>query len=144
LTNFVGILSQGLRIAPPEAPKSGYRFGKGIYFADTISKSASYCRASKEAPAAIMILNEVALGNMAELKTDQYMEKPLPEKNSTKALGVTIPNPKETYTLGDILVPLGEPIKTSLSTACSHNEYIVYDCAQVTIRYLCKMRFEFV
>jgi hypothetical protein len=29
LTNFVGILSQGLRIAPPEAPKSGYRFGKG-------------------------------------------------------------------------------------------------------------------
>jgi poly [ADP-ribose] polymerase len=28
LTNFVGILSQGLRIAPPEAPVSGYRFGK--------------------------------------------------------------------------------------------------------------------
>lgn len=29
LTNWVGILSQGLRIAPPEAPKTGYRFGKG-------------------------------------------------------------------------------------------------------------------
>ena len=24
LTNFVGILSQGLRIAPPEAPATGY------------------------------------------------------------------------------------------------------------------------
>src|SRR5689334_5824084 len=36
LTNWVGILSQGLRIAPPEAPKTGYRFGKGIYFADII------------------------------------------------------------------------------------------------------------
>lgn len=29
LTNWVGILSQGLRIAPPEAPVSGYLFGKG-------------------------------------------------------------------------------------------------------------------
>ena len=28
LSNFTGILSQGLRIAPPEAPVSGYMFGK--------------------------------------------------------------------------------------------------------------------
>lgn len=28
LTNFAGILSQGLRIAPPEAPCTGYMFGK--------------------------------------------------------------------------------------------------------------------
>lgn len=27
-SNFVGILSQGLRIAPPEAPATGYMFGK--------------------------------------------------------------------------------------------------------------------
>lgn len=33
-TNFAGILSQGLRIAPPEAPVNGYMFGKGVYFAD--------------------------------------------------------------------------------------------------------------
>lgn len=30
-TNFGGILSQGLRIAPPEAPVTGYAFGKGVY-----------------------------------------------------------------------------------------------------------------
>jgi len=42
LTNFVGILSHGLKIAPPEAPPSGYMFGKGIYFADMVSKSANY------------------------------------------------------------------------------------------------------
>ena len=29
-TNFVGILSQGLRIAPPEAPSTGFMFGKGM------------------------------------------------------------------------------------------------------------------
>jgi poly [ADP-ribose] polymerase 2/3/4 len=33
-TNFAGILKQGLRIAPPEAPVNGYMFGKGVYFAD--------------------------------------------------------------------------------------------------------------
>ena len=43
MSNFVGILSQGLRIAPPEAPVTGYMFGKGIYFADMVSKSANYC-----------------------------------------------------------------------------------------------------
>jgi len=32
----MGIMSQGLRIAPPEAPKTGYMFGKGVYFADMI------------------------------------------------------------------------------------------------------------
>ncbi|VDK58855.1 unnamed protein product, partial [Cylicostephanus goldi] len=41
--NYGGILSQGLRIAPPEAPATGYMFGKGIYFADMASKAANYC-----------------------------------------------------------------------------------------------------
>ena len=36
-TNYAGILSQGLRIAPPEAPVTGYMFGKGIYFADMVT-----------------------------------------------------------------------------------------------------------
>lgn len=47
LTNFVGILSQGLRIAPPEAPVTGYMFGKGVYFADMVTKSANYCFTSR-------------------------------------------------------------------------------------------------
>ena len=38
---------QGLRIAPPEAPVTGYMFGKGIYFADMVSKSANYCCTNK-------------------------------------------------------------------------------------------------
>ena len=46
-TNFAGIISQGLRIAPPEAPVTGYMFGKGIYFADMVSKSANYCQTSR-------------------------------------------------------------------------------------------------
>eukprot|EP00965_Chrysotila_dentata_P112692 3723974-Pleurochrysis_carterae.AAC.1 len=34
LTNWAGILSAGLRVAPPEAPATGYMFGKGAPPAD--------------------------------------------------------------------------------------------------------------
>lgn len=50
LTNFAGILSQGLRIAPPEAPVTGYFLGKGIYFADMCSKSVEYTHPSPNFP----------------------------------------------------------------------------------------------
>ena len=44
--------------------QTGYMFGKGVYFADMVSKSANYCRTSKKDNVAIMILCDVALGNM--------------------------------------------------------------------------------
>merc|ERR1719334_2163346 len=75
LSNFVGILSQGLRIAPPEAPATGYMFGKGIYFADCASKSANYVHATKDMPYGILILCEVALGNMYPLLRDKYLDQ---------------------------------------------------------------------
>ena len=61
-TNFGGILSQGLRIAPPEAPVSGYMFGKGIYLADASSKSAGYCAAYNSRGNALLLLCEAELG----------------------------------------------------------------------------------
>lgn len=61
-SNFVGILSQGLRIAPPEAPKTGYLFGKGVYFADLAEKSAPYCYASLSNDIGLFLLCEVAMG----------------------------------------------------------------------------------
>ena len=42
LQNYIGILSQGLRIAPPEAQHTGHMFGRGVYFADMFSKSMQY------------------------------------------------------------------------------------------------------
>lgn len=63
-TNYAGILSQGLRIAPSEAPATGYMFGKGIYFADMVSKSANYCFPNASNKIGLLLLSEVALGNM--------------------------------------------------------------------------------
>ncbi|KAF8392577.1 hypothetical protein HHK36_022922 [Tetracentron sinense] len=59
LSNWTGILSQGLRIAPPEAPVTGYMFGKGVYFADMFSKSANYCYSSHASRAGVLLLCEV-------------------------------------------------------------------------------------
>jgi poly [ADP-ribose] polymerase len=58
VSNFGGILSQGMRIAPPEAPASGYLFGKGIYLADMAEKSINYCRSYGQ-PTALILLLEV-------------------------------------------------------------------------------------
>lgn len=61
-SNFVGILSQGLRIAPPEAPKTGYLYGKGVYFADMAGKSAPYTCSYLSDNVGLFLLCEVALG----------------------------------------------------------------------------------
>lgn len=72
-TNFGGILSQGLRIAPPEAPVSGYMFGKGIYLADMSSKSANYCCSYNSGGHALLLLCEAELGQpMHELTNASY------------------------------------------------------------------------
>jgi len=44
--------------------QTGYMFGKGIYFADMVSKSANYCFAQRNNPYGLLLLCEVALGNM--------------------------------------------------------------------------------
>ena len=61
-SNWGGILSQGLRIAPPEAPAWGYAFGKGVYFADVINKSAGYTRYHMSNNIGLLALCDVAIG----------------------------------------------------------------------------------
>jgi len=56
-SNMVGILSQGLRIAPPEVPHNGYAYGKGIYMASHLSLSEHY--SDQEG---LVLLCEAALG----------------------------------------------------------------------------------
>lgn len=51
-----------MRIAPPEAPCSGYRFGKGCYFADLCGKSVGYARPYSSGGIGLFIVAEIALG----------------------------------------------------------------------------------
>ncbi|KAB1208820.1 Poly [ADP-ribose] polymerase 1 [Morella rubra] len=138
LTNFVGILSQGLRIAPPEAPATGYMFGKGVYFADLVSKSAQYCYTDKKNPVGLMLLSEVALGQVYELKKAKYIEKPPGGKHSTKGLGKNVPEESEYVKWrDDIVVPCGKPVPSNVKASeLLYNEYIVYNTAQGLTAYL--------
>ena len=179
LSNFVGIFSQGLRIAPPEAPATGYMFGKGIYFADCSSKSANYMHATKEQPYGMLILCEVALGAMYPLLRDEYMDKAPSGYHSTKGVGKTVPKQDEAsvvdidgYQLavgplvdndapdvaekGQLLynevcfkiysmfneIVVGTVSINGLLVVCS-TQYIVYDTAQVRMKYVVLCRFDF-
>ncbi|XP_068198614.1 poly [ADP-ribose] polymerase 1 isoform X2 [Antennarius striatus] len=143
-TNYAGILSQGLRIAPPEAPVTGYMFGKGVYFADMVSKSANYCHTSQSDPVGLLLLGEVALGNMHELKKASHITKLPKGKHSVKGLGRTAPDPSATVTLDGVQVPLGKGCHTNIDdTSLLYNEYIVYDVAQINLKYLLKIKFNY-
>ena len=88
LSNFVRILSQGMKIAPPEAPKSGYDFGKGIYFADLVGTSTWYCFPKLSNQIATFVLCEVALGNSRNFLQPDYDADNLPSGfHSTIAIG---------------------------------------------------------
>ncbi|KAK5860334.1 hypothetical protein PBY51_021821 [Eleginops maclovinus] len=148
LSNWCGILSQGLRVAPPEAPVTGYMFGKGIYFADMSSKSANYCFANQNNQTGLLLLSEVALGDCNELVMADCNAQNLPAgKHSTKGLGQTGPAPKNSVTLDGMTVPMGPGVKTG---ACQdvhyqllYNEYIVYNPAQTRMRYLLRVKFDY-
>eukprot|EP00743_Colponemidia_sp_Colp-15_P000403 GILK01000464.1.p1 GENE.GILK01000464.1~~GILK01000464.1.p1 ORF type:complete len:683 (-),score=164.39 GILK01000464.1:174-2183(-) len=146
LTNFVGILSQGLRIAPPEAPVTGYMFGKGVYFADMVSKSANYCFTNPSNNTGLLLLCEVALGDMNEKLQADYNASDLPRgKHSTKGVGKTFPNPDEFKTLDNgTVVPCGSSVSKDIpGSSLMYNEFIVYDTKQIKIRYMVRMKFNY-
>ncbi|KAI9324923.1 poly polymerase catalytic domain-containing protein [Obelidium mucronatum] len=148
ITNYVGILSQGLRIAPPEAPVTGYMFGKGVYFADMVSKSANYCCTSRDNSTGLLLLCEVALGDENQLVNANYdadKDTKSKKKHSTWGMGRTKPNPDEYVTLPDgVVVPCGKGVrKTDGPESLEYNEFICYDVRQVRLKYLVKMKFEY-
>ena len=144
VSNWCGILSQGLRIAPPEAPVTGYMFGKGVYFADCSTKSANYCRPSKQNPVAFMTLNEVSLGKMNELKQAQYMDQAPKGTMSTKGLGKYGPAGVKEDANG-MKWPQGplKDLSSKIQSSLLYNEYIVYNVDQVKARYMVQVRFNY-
>ena len=141
ITNFVGILSQGLRIAPPEAPSSGYLYGKGVYFADMSQKSSHYCYPVNNE--ALILLGEVSLGK-EDIREDTDYELPKTLKkgtNSVHALGGLEPSGGENIN-GNVFIPNGDAKKNNNSSYYSnYSEYIVYNVDQIKLRYLLKIKY---
>jgi poly [ADP-ribose] polymerase 1 len=120
-------------------------FGKGVYFADMVSKSANYCFASNSNATALMLLCEVALGDMYEREQAEYIAKLPLGKHSTKGVGRTAPDQKGSiFTEDGVEIPMGKGVDSGRSrTALLYNEYIVYDVSQINIKYLLKVKFNF-
>ena len=142
ITNFVGILSQGLRIAPPEAPSSGYLYGKGVYFADMAQKSSMYCYPVNNM--ALILLGEVALGE-EDQRTSCDFNLPNTKKfgtDSVHALG-RLESDGGVFINGDVFVPNGDSKINEKNQLCNdYAEYIVYNVDQIKLRYLLKIKYD--
>mmetsp|Transcript_43736 Transcript_43736/g.71094 ORF Transcript_43736/g.71094 Transcript_43736/m.71094 type:complete len:1503 (-) Transcript_43736:654-5162(-) len=145
--NLIGILSQGLRISPPEAPKAGEMFGKGVYFADMFPKSFGYCRNTGSKSPNYLLICDVALGRMNELYEAKYFEAPEEGTNSTKGVGKKGPDWSHSLTFpSGAKVPLGQVVDSPPPppeapyvyeyNRLNYNEYIVYNTSQIVTRYL--------
>lgn len=103
------ILTRGLIC--PLAAQNGRMFGNGMYFADVSSKAANYCDALLDATPLILLLCEVAIGTSYVAPYAQHFSHAPTEYDSVAGIA-------------------GQ----TLGLQC--NEYVVYEQAQQTIRYL--------
>ncbi|KAI1342692.1 PARP-domain-containing protein [Xylariaceae sp. FL0016] len=149
-TNYGGILSQGLRIAPPEAPVNGYAFGKGVYLADLSSKSANYCISSMSGGVGLLLLVEAELSNpMYEISSGDSNAAEMARKHNciaTKGVGQTAPLKWKDAgvvheALKGVLMPDGKPgdNKNHKGGYLLYNEYISYNVEHLRLRYLFKV-----
>ena len=139
-----------MRIAPPEAPKTGYLFGKGVYFADVLAKSAPYCRAALSNNTALLLLCQVALGNPVQKtnidqNSDDQVKASKGKFHSCHALGVREPKPSSNMKVKEKAgveyeIPYG-PIVEKKEGGMGYNEFIVYNTNQIKMKYLVKVKF---
>ena len=147
LSNWAGILGNGLKIAPPEAPVTGYMFGKGVYFADMSSKSANYCYPTRSQPVGLLLICEVALGDTNQLVDADYNADKLPKgKHSVMGMGRVEPSGYEALDNG-LQLPMGPSRNTEVGKkkgyTLNYNEFIVYDTKQIKMKYLAKIKFNY-
>ncbi|KAJ8599603.1 hypothetical protein CTAYLR_004664 [Chrysophaeum taylorii] len=144
LSNWAGILKNGLRVAPPEAPASGYLFDKGIYAADCAAKSATYCRVDANTDA-VLLLVEVACGTPLVLTApdeNANNTRRLNAKDSVFVRGRLAPDPGDGFdtVCGDVKVPRGDVRdRIDPNLVMGHNEYVVYDPSRLRFRFLLRL-----
>jgi len=141
-TNVLGILSQGLKIAPPEAPASGYMFGKGIYAANSFAKSVNYCDSHTDEH--LMFVCEMCIGETYNCTDAEPITKLPGDKHSTWGQGQASPDPALLLvTPKGIGVPLGPLLdrnKIEDAFALHYDEFIVYDQSQIRLKYIIKFK----
>jgi poly [ADP-ribose] polymerase len=96
----------------------------------------------------ILILCEVALGDTANLvRADYHADRLPPGKLSTLGMGSTTHDTTQTHTTADgMVVPCGPLVSRSAAsgaTSLLYDEYIVYNVAQVRMKFMVVVDFKF-
>ncbi len=146
MANFMGILSEGLRIPKASQVSNGSVLGRGIYFADSISKSFNYCYANSTNNIGFIILCEAALGsNPHEVTRATYDDQPGKGYTSRIAHGYSSPESTELLYIGrnnKVKVPTGKLVKKDgfNNSGFCYNEYVIYQPELYRFRYLLKIK----
>lgn len=125
--NWLSIMENGLVLRPASAVITGKMFGYGTYFADKFKKSLGYCSlrgsywANGSANIGLLALYDVHVGHQLHIKHHKSWCYQLDEKSLKK------------YDDYDSLFAEG-------GADLRNNEYIVYNEAQTTIKYLVEVR----
>lgn len=155
MSNFMGILSTGFRIPKDNQVTNGCTLGRGIYFADVITKSFNYCNSRETDDEAFIIICEVALGNDESIQkcetmvAHNKMNLP-PEYTSRQGVGAKTMHHSD-YTLfetnDDFIknakIPQGPLIdRQGLGYFASfqYNEFVIFDTRLYRMRYLIRMK----
>lgn len=148
--NFVGLLAQGFRtnVLNCHAADDTHQ---GIYFADFVGKSVGYCRIAHGV--ALMLLCEVELGkNSWEDQHSQYFNGFRTSLNGTECISVLCQGRNQFIKWTDarcihedltgVLLPDIEGGRKRIDGIASlhHNEYIVFNPAQIRQRYLLQIK----
>ena len=141
VANVASILAGGLRISCHQT--NGNDFGRGLYFADTVHKSAQYCKFDHENRSAggqrVLLLCEVDTGRTVELCTgsERFVSAP-GNFDTVKALGRRIPDERQRFKdeNGALLADGELSYVNTGEKRLEYNEYVVYAEKRVKIRYV--------
>ncbi|EQC33365.1 hypothetical protein SDRG_08884 [Saprolegnia diclina VS20] len=145
LNNWPSILRSGLKIAPPNVRTNGQSFGVGLYFSDSVSRSVGYCHSNK---VGLLALCEVALGTSYVTAASDASVKSRVDGvayDSVHGCGSFLPDSGFDHVMPDgVTVPMGKLARRDFATenGLEYNEYIVYNTAQMRMRYLVVVDFD--
>ncbi|PXF47762.1 Poly [ADP-ribose] polymerase 3 [Gracilariopsis chorda] len=131
------ILQNGLQIVD----HSGGRLGKGIYCSSESGKCLQTTVPEQRSQVGCMFLVEAALGRSYEVFEDHnLLLGPPPGYNSVRACGRQAPAGYKTVRLDNMQVSVAimgpQPQMNAAQSSFSQDEFVVYDEAQVRLRYL--------
>jgi poly [ADP-ribose] polymerase 2/3/4 len=142
ITNWISILKNDLMINPEQLNKnimiSGKMFSNGIYFANCITKSFSYCRTEMSNGLGCIALAQVPLGRIGKRQYADYNITPasLKREKCDSIQGVGKHTPSSGTIINDITIPNGPITNNKSAGSLLYDEFIVYNSNQQLIKYL--------